>query len=180
MTLSRIPFEIAQNPAIAEIAAYPLELRTERSHPPGLVDIDPTLGDFPRVADASVEARLILETVAGWPGNFAQPARGAYCDREPDAAYVLDLKVEITGCRSPARCERARCANPGKLPADSFQRFHVCSPSRYSHRHILLTTLVTSTPGAAFRGQAQQSLRSDCLRLQTGPAMIAFPTRALS
>jgi hypothetical protein len=35
-----------------EVAAYSIELRGECSHPSRLVDRDPTLGDFPRVADA--------------------------------------------------------------------------------------------------------------------------------
>lgn len=97
----------------AEIAAYPIELRTECSHPSELVDRDPTLRNFPRVANAAIETSLVLETMAGWPGNLAQPTRGALSDRQPDAAHVSDFEVEITGRGGSARCERARCANLG-------------------------------------------------------------------
>jgi hypothetical protein len=58
-----------------KIVTYPIELRSQRLLPSGLVDRDPILGDFPRVADAAVEARLILETMAGRSGDFGQLAR---------------------------------------------------------------------------------------------------------
>jgi hypothetical protein len=90
-----------------KIVAYPIKLRSQRLLPPGLVDRDPILGDFPRVADAAVEAGLILEAMAGRPGNVSQLARRGWGDRETNAADALDFEVEILGCDGLACRERA-------------------------------------------------------------------------
>jgi hypothetical protein len=53
----------------SKIAAYSIELWSQRLLPSEVVDRDPAFGDLACVADAAIEARLILETIAGRSGD---------------------------------------------------------------------------------------------------------------
>src|SRR5437016_5799810 len=158
-----------------KIAADPIELRSEGSRPSGLLDRNPTPGDFPCVADAAIETSLFLETMAGRPGNLAQPTRCARSDRQPDAAHALHREVEITRRAGPAGCERAGCANLGELSAEFFQYgFHLRNPSRHSGLPCSPNLLVTSM---RCRGASQRSAEESehrCHRRQSGSAIIAI------
>src|SRR5260370_5755996 len=157
-----------------EIAAYPNELWSEGSHPSRLVDRDPTLGDLPRVADAAIETSLVLKTVTGWPGNLAQPTRGARSDRQPDAAHVLDCDVEITRRGGPACCERAGCTSLGELSADFFQYgIHLCNPFAAFALPCSPNLLVTSMPCRLASQRSAEDPQHHCLRRQSGSAIIA-------
>src|SRR5665213_1684792 len=78
-----------------EVAAYSIKLQSECFHPPGLVNGDSALGNFPCVANVLVQARLILETMSG----------RARRDGETDPAHALDFEVKISGRDGQARSE---------------------------------------------------------------------------
>ena len=88
-----------------EVAAYSIKLQSECFHPPGLVNGDSALGNFPCVANVLVQARLILETMSGRPGDCAQAAGRARRDGETDPAHALDFEVKISARDGQARSE---------------------------------------------------------------------------
>jgi hypothetical protein len=53
-----------------------IQVRLERSVPWPLIDRDPALRNFPRVADAAIEPRLVLVTMAREQAGGAELDRG--------------------------------------------------------------------------------------------------------
>lgn len=71
-----------------QLAADLLKRRAKRFLPSALIDGDAAFGNLPGIADFRVEAGLILEPVAGWPGGRAELASRGSRDRQPDAAHA--------------------------------------------------------------------------------------------
>ncbi len=106
----------------SKMPAYPIKLRSQRLHPPGLIDRDAALGDFPGVAHAWVQARLVLETVAGRASDLDELACRAGSYGEMDAPDAPDFEMKIGGGGGEAYCEVPWPSNLPELSTDFGQR----------------------------------------------------------
>ena len=87
-----------------------------------MIDRDAALGEFPGVARAWVQARLVLETVAGRVGDLDELARRAGSYGETDASDAPDFKMKIGGGGGEASCEFSPPSDLPQLPTDFGQR----------------------------------------------------------
>lgn len=102
----------------SKMPAYPIKLRSQRLHPPGLIDRNAALGNFPGIAHAWVQARLVLETVTGRAGDPDELARRARSYGKTDAPDAPDSEMKIGGGGGKACCEFPWPSNLAELSTD--------------------------------------------------------------
>jgi len=77
----------------AEVVAELVEDRQQRLVPAALIDLDPALGDLPRVSDPPVEKRLLPVPVASLPTHPAQLPRLCRRHGKLDRPHTAHLEV---------------------------------------------------------------------------------------
>lgn len=140
----------------AEAGPQPVEHRPERPVPSPSIDLDPALGDLPRVPDAPVEqGRLAALAVPRRPSEPAELARLRLIDGQAKLAHPSNLDAQGIGRRRPVRAVPPVALHLAQEGADPV----ACVIATASHLpELIIALFLLPLPAVPRRAPAQGAL----------------------